>query len=53
MTQEQLEASMLMFVKKGILAKLDNKDIIDSVAASSELRRHLICSTVLVWNKIN
>ena len=45
MTQEHLEAFMLMSVKKGILAKLDNKGIIDSVAASSELRsrRHLLC----------
>jgi len=33
MTQEHLEAFMLMYVEKGILAKLDNKDIIDSVSA--------------------
>jgi len=29
MTQEHLEAFMLMSVEKKILAKLDNKDIID------------------------
>jgi len=43
MTHEYLEAFMQMSVEKGILAKLDNKDMIDSIAASSELRRHLLC----------
>jgi len=33
---------MLMSVEKGFLAKLDNKDTINNVAASSELRRHLL-----------
>jgi len=41
--QEHLEAFMLMSVEKGILAKLDNKDIIDSIAANNELRSHLLC----------
>jgi len=41
-TQEHLEAFMLMSVEKGIQAKLDNKDIIDSIAASIDLRRHLL-----------
>jgi len=30
-------------LEKGILAKLDNNDNIDSVAARSKLRRHLLC----------
>lgn len=43
MTQEHLDAFMLMSVEKGILAKLDTGAIIDGVATrSSELRRHLI-----------
>ena len=43
MTQEHLEAFMLMFVEKAILTKLDNEDIIDAVAAKSkELRRFLL-----------
>jgi len=42
-TQEQLEAFKLMSVEKGILAKIDNKDTIGSISASSELRRHLLC----------
>ena len=43
MTQEHLEAFMLMFVEKAILTKLDNEDIIDAVAAKSkELRRLLL-----------
>ena len=32
MTQEHLEAFMLMSVEKGVLAKLDNKKIVDAVA---------------------
>jgi len=43
MTQEHLEAFMLMSVEQGILVKLDSKDIIDSIAANSEHRRHLLC----------
>jgi len=43
MTQENLEAFMLMSVEQGILVKLDSKDIIDSIAANSEHRRHLLC----------
>jgi len=43
MTQEYLEAFMLVSVEKGILPKPDNKPIIDSVAATSELCRHLLC----------
>ena len=43
MTQKHLEVFMLMSVKKGILFKLENKDISDSVAARCELRRHLLC----------
>ena len=43
MTQEHIEASMLMSVEKEILTKLDTNNIIDDVAAkSSELRRLLI-----------
>ena len=43
MTQEHLEAFMLMSVEKEILTKLDTNSIIDDVAAkSSELRRLLI-----------
>jgi len=43
MTQENLEAFMLMSVEQGILVKLDNKDIIDGIGANSEHRRHLLC----------
>jgi len=53
MTQKHLEVFILMFVEKGILFTLDNKDIIDSVAASSELHRHLLCCTALISNIIN
>ncbi|CAM1326312.1 Uncharacterised protein r2_g3529 [Pycnogonum litorale] len=43
MTQEHLEAFMLMSVEKRILAKLDTKNIIDGAAArSSELRRLIL-----------
>ena len=43
MTQEHLEAFMLMSVEKNILARLDNNNIIDGVAArSSELRKLLL-----------
>lgn len=42
MTQEHLEAFMLMSVEKGVLAKLDNGNIVDAVAdTSKELRRLL------------
>ena len=42
MTQEHLEAFMLMSVEKGILTKLDNNDIIDGVAVrSNELTQTL------------
>jgi len=34
---------MVMSVEKGILAKLDSKDVIDSIAGSSELRIHSLC----------
>ena len=47
MTQEHLEAFMLMSVEKGILAKLDNKDNIDGVSASSELRRPALLNLFL------
>ena len=43
MTQEHLEAFMLMSVEKRILAKLDTTNLIDSVAVrSSEMRRLLL-----------
>ena len=42
MTQEHLEAFMLMSVEKNILAKLDINTIVDDVAAKSiELRKLL------------
>ena len=42
MTQEHLEAFMLMSVEKNILAKLDINTIVDDVAAkSNELRKLL------------
>lgn len=42
MTQEHLEAFMLMSVERKILSKVDNKDVIDGVVASSEQRRNLL-----------
>jgi len=41
MMQEYLE--VLMSVERGILARLDSKDIVDSVSTSIYLRRHLRC----------
>ena len=42
MTEEHLEAFMLMSVEKDILAKLNNGKIVDAVAyTSKELRRIL------------
>jgi len=42
-TQHHLEAFMLMSIEKGTLDKPDNKAIINRIAASSELLRHLLC----------
>ena len=42
-SQEHLEAFMLMFVEKDILQKLDHEEIIDTVATKSiELKRLLL-----------
>ena len=42
MTQEHLEAFMLMSVEKSILAKLDTNTIVDDVAAKSNELRELL-----------
>lgn len=42
LTQENLEAFLLMATEKDILMGLDKDDIIDKMAESSELLRHLL-----------
>ena len=42
LTQENLDAFLLMATEKEILMGLDKDDIIDKMAESSELLRHLL-----------